>query len=356
MYAECFRRESEEDDFGGRPVRKLLNTLYVTDEKAYLSLEGETLVCTSEGRPSLKLPLVGIENICCFSYLGCSPALMGKCADKGIGLAFFNPYGRFLARVTGAVKGNVYTRARQIEAFKSNTLSLIHNNVAAKLMNTRHLIERTIRDYGDDDSLTAFSAQLKERAKSVYGETDVEIIRGVEGACAKKYFELFGLLIRNERPIFHTYGRSKHPPLDAVNAVLSFLYSVLTNDFASALESAGLDSYIGFYHTQRPGRVSLACDMVEEVRCIAERMVISMINLKMLDEKDFEKQPAGAVFLSDRGRKKVLAKLQEKKREKCNHYVLKQKVPYGLIPFVQSNLMAKFVRGEIEEYPPFVMR
>lgn len=337
-------------------MKKLLNTLYVTDEKAYLSLEGEAVVCSSEGKPPLKLPLANLENICCFSYLGCSPALMGKCADKGVGLAFFTPYGRFLARVTGAVKGNVYTRTKQIEVFKSSALSLIRDNVAAKLMNTGRLIDRTVRDHGDSADIAAISSLLKERARTVYDETDIDIIRGIEGACAKKYFESFRALIRNDRPIFDIYGRSKHPPLDAVNATLSFLYSVLTNDFASALESAGLDCYIGFYHVQRPGRISLACDMVEEVRCIAERMVISMINLKMLDEKDFEKQPTGAVFLSDNGREKVLAKLQEKKREKFVHPFLKQKIPYGLLPFVQSNLLAKFVRGEIEEYPPFVLR
>lgn len=339
-------------------MKKLLNTLYVTDEKAYLSLEGEAIVCSSEEKSPLKIPLANLENICCFSYLGCSPALMGKCADKGVGLAFFTPTGRFLARVTGVVKGNVYTRAEQISVFEKSELALVRNNVAAKLTNTRFLIERTLRDYRDEDDgrLSEFSAILKERAGAVYEEEDVEIIRGVEGACAKKYFELMSLLIRNDDPIFKVYGRSKHPPHDAVNAALSFVYSVLTNDIASALESVGLDSYIGFYHVKRPGRISLACDLVEEVRCIAERMVISMINLRMLDAKDFERQPAGAVFLTPDGRKKVLSKLQEKKRETFSHPFLKQKMPYGLLPFVQANLFAKFVRKEIAEYPPYIMR
>lgn len=339
-------------------MKKLLNTLYVTDEKAYLSLEGEAVICSSEGKSPLKLPLANLENICCFSYLGCSPALMGKCADKGVGLAFFTPNGRFLARVTGAVRGNVYTRAEQIAAFEKNALELVRNNVAAKLTNTRFLIERTLRDYReeDDGTLRDFSAALHERAAAVYKEEDIEVIRGIEGACAKKYFEVMNSLIRNGDPIFKVYGRSKHPPLDAINAALSFVYSILTNDFASALESVGLDCYIGFYHTKRPGRPSLACDLVEEVRCIAERLVISMINLRMLDAKDFERQPTGAVFLTSDGRKKVLTKLQEKKRDVFVHPFLKQKMPYGLLPFIQSNLLAKFVRGEIAEYPPYIMR
>lgn len=339
-------------------MKKLLNTLYVTDEKAHLSLEGEAIVCSSEDKSPLKIPLANLENICCFSYLGCSPALMGKCADQGVGLAFFTPTGRFLARVTGAVKGNVYTRAEQISAFEKSELALVRNNVAAKLTNTRFLIERTLRDYRDEDDgrLSEFSAVLKERAGAIYEEEDVEIIRGIEGTCAKKYFDLMNLLIRNDDPIFKVHGRSKHPPRDAVNATLSFVYSVLTNEIASALESVGLDSYIGFYHVKRPGRISLACDLVEEVRCIAERMVISMINLRMLDAKDFERQPTGAVFLTSDGRKKVLTKLQEKKRETFLHPFLKQKMPYGLLPFVQANLLAKFVRKEIAEYSPYIMR
>lgn len=339
-------------------MKKLLNTLYVTNPQAYLSLEGEAVVCSAEDSPPLKLPLANIENICCFSYLGCSPALMGKCADSGVGLAFFTPHGRFLARVTGAAKGNVYTRVEQIAVFESHALELVRNNVAAKLANTRFLVERTIRDHKDQDdgSLTDLSAKLKESALAVYEQDDIEVIRGIEGSCAKQYFGAMHKIIRNPDPVFRIFGRSKHPPLDAVNAALSFVYSVLTNDVASALESVGLDCYIGFYHTKRPGRISLACDLVEELRCIAERLVISMINLRMLDAKDFDRQPGGAVYLSSDGRKKVLNKLQEKKRETFSHSVLKQKMPYGLLPFVQSNLLAKFIRGEIDEYPPFLMR
>lgn len=339
-------------------MKKLLNTLYVTDENAYLSLDGEAIVCSSEGKTPLKVPLVGLEAICCFSYLGCSPALMGKCAREGVGMSFLGPNGRFLARISGPVRGNVYTRKEQIEAFDAHALELVQNNIAAKLANTRFLVGRTIRDHqdGNVEALREFSRGLKEKIVSVYGCDDVDVLRGMEGDAARKYFEVFGNLIRNAEPVFIVRGRSKHPPLDAVNALLSFLYSMQTNDIVSALETVGLDAYIGFYHTLRSGRASLACDLVEEVRCIAERFAVTMINLRMLDAYDFEVQPTGAVYLNDSGRKKVLLKWQEKKRESFRHPVLGQKIQYGLLPFVQANLLAKYVRGEIAEYPPFLLR
>ncbi|MBO4989915.1 MAG: type I-C CRISPR-associated endonuclease Cas1 [Clostridia bacterium] len=340
-------------------MRKLLNTLYVTDEKAYLSLEGESVICKSEEKGTRQFPLAILEGIVCFSYLGCSPALMGKCADEGKSLVFFSPNGRFLARVSGKSQGNVYTRVRQTEVFERNRLVLVQDNVAAKLTNTRFLLERSLRDHKDMlhyAEISSFSEELKERILSVYAEEDIEVIRGIEGASAKKYFELMDALILNRKPVFRIYGRSKHPPLDAVNAVLSFLYAMATNDFASALEGVGLDSYIGFYHTLRPGRVSLACDLIEEIRASIDRLVISMINLRVLDEGDFERQISGAVYLNEDGRQKVLKAWQEKKRSTFEHTYLKEKVPFGLLPFVQANLLAKFVRGEIEEYPPYLQR
>lgn len=340
-------------------MKKLLNTLYVVDENAYLSLDGETIVCKSDGRDAIKLPFANLENIVCFSYLGCSPAIMGKCAERGVGLSFFTPNGRFLARVTGSVRGNVYTRTQQLAVFEARQTELIQNTIATKLANTRTLLERTLRDHADfpsRDKVAELSCYLKERAEEVFRQTDIEILRGIEGNCAKQYFALFGALIRNPDQIFRTFGRSKHPPLDAVNAVLSFLYAMLTNDIASALESVGLDSYIGFYHTLRSGRPSLACDLVEELRHVSERLTLTLINLRRLDDKDFSTQITGAVYLNDVGRKKVLKALQERKREIFFHPFLKQKVAYGLLPFIQSNLLAKFVRGEISSYPTFLAR
>ncbi len=339
-------------------MRKLLNTLYVTDENAYLSLVNETVVCKSEGKEPLRIPFVNIESIVCFSYLGCSPALMGKCAEHGIPISFLKPTGKFLARVTGRAQGSVYTRIDQIDSFRENKIALIQNTVAAKLSNTRYLVERSCRDHpgiGEIDEIKGFSAQLKEQIRAVYETEDEDIIRGIEGNCAKQYFSVFDRLVL-DNDYFRMDGRTKHPPLDALNALLSFLYSMMTNEVASALESVGLDSYIGFFHTPRAGRPSLACDLVEEFRAMAERMALTMINLKMLSEADFEKQVSGAVYLNDNGRKKVLKFWQEKKRDTFFYSEIKEKIPYGLLPFVQANMLAKFVRGEIDEYQPFIMR
>lgn len=340
-------------------MKKLLNTLYVSDENAYLSCDGDTVVCKSEGKPELKLPLLNLESICCFSYIGCSPALMGKCVERGVALSFFTPGGKFLARVSGRSQGNVYTRVRQNEVFSQNALALVRNTVAVKLSNTRQLVERSLRDHPENeaaDKLFSLSQTLKRQIDAVYECKDIDAARGIEGSCANAYFESFNALIRNKNEAFIMHGRSKHPPFDAVNALLSFLYAMMTNDLVSALESVGLDSCMGFYHTLRPGRASLACDLVEEVRCIAERVALTLINLKILNEKDFDRQLGGAVYLNDDGRKKVLAKWQEKKREEFKYPVLNQKVQYGLLPFIQANLLAKYVRGEIDEYPPFIMR
>lgn len=340
-------------------MKKLLNTLYVSDENAYLSCDGDTVVCKSEGKPELKLPLLNLESICCFSYIGCSPALMGKCVERGVALSFFTPGGKFLARVSGRSQGNVYTRVRQNEVFSQNALALVRNTVAVKLSNTRQFVERSLRDHPENeaaDKLFSLSQTLKRQIDAVYECTDIDVARGIEGSCANAYFESFNALIRNKNEAFIMHGRSKHPPFDAVNALLSFLYAMMTNDLVSALESVGLDSCMGFYHTLRPGRASLACDLVEEVRCIAERVALTLINLKILNEKDFDRQLGGAVYLNDDGRKKVLAKWQEKKREEFKYPVLNQKVQYGLLPFIQANLLAKYVRGEIDEYPPFIMR
>ena len=340
-------------------MKKLLNTLYVSDENAYLSCDGDTVVCKSEGKPELKLPLLNLESICCFSYICCSPALMGKCVERGVALSFFTPGDKFLARVSGRSQGNVYTRVRQNEVFSQNALALVRNTVAVKLSNTRQLVERSLRDHPENeaaDKLFSLSQTLKRQIDAVYECKDIDAARGIEGSCANAYFESFNALIRNKNEAFIMHGRSKHPPFDAVNALLSFLYAMMTNDLVSALESVGLDSCMGFYHTLRPGRAALACDLVEEVRCIAERVALTLINLKILNEKDFDRQLGGAVYLNDDGRKKVLAKWQEKKREEFKYPVLNQKVQYGLLPFVQANLLAKYVRGEIAEYPPFIMR
>ncbi len=342
-------------------MRKLLNTLYVTDEKVYLSLDGENVVCLKDNKSVFRIPFANIESICCFGYLGCSPALMGKCADNGVAFNFMTPYGKFLARVTGKIKGNVYLRKQQIELSENEERSLVfvRNLIAAKLHNTQFVIKRTLRDHpevDDDGALEKCVDKLKRAIDDVYVERDMDVLRGIEGNCAKSYFHIFDRLILSQKDAFKFFERNKKPPLDKVNAVLSFLYTIYTYEYASALECVGLDPYIGMFHTLRPGRCSLACDLVEEGRCSVERAVLTMINLKMLSENDFDVQPSGAVYLNDNGRKTVLSDWQERKRKDIYHPVLKEKIKFGLLPYVQANLLAKYVRGEVSEYPPFIMR
>lgn len=339
-------------------MRKLLNTLYVTKEDAYLTLDGENIVIKTEEKEA-RFPLVNLESIVCFSYLGCSPALLGKCCSDGIGLCFLSPSGRFLGRVEGRQRGNVLLRIAQHKMFSVQQTELICDNVAAKLANTRFLIRRSLRDnpeIDDDGAVTAVLERLDEGIENVYSLTEKDEIMGLEGNCAKSYFSIFDRMITQQKEDFALTMRTKRPPLDRTNAVLSFLYAVYTNEFASALESVGLDSYVGFYHEPRPGRCSLACDLVEEGRCVVERLVLTMINLKQINADDFEEQVSGAVLLNDDGRRKVLSLWQEKKRSVIIHPYLKQKIPLGLLPFVQSNLLAKHIRGELESYPAYLQK
>lgn len=340
-------------------MRKLLNTVYVTNELAYLTLDGENLVCKIDKEVKLRIPFENIENIVCFNYPGCSPALMGKCVGKTIPINFISPQGEFLAKVCGETKGNVFLRVAQIDWFRESGLNLAQNTMAAKFSNTRQLIRRTLHDnetLRDDEEVRKVIGILTEGIDKLYDAKSIEEITGIEGYCAQSYFSIFGKLITNKKPEFTFRLRTKRPPLDPINAVLSFVYTLATTEFAGALETVGLDSYIGYCHALRSGRCSLACDMVEEIRCIAERFVITQFNLQVLNEHDFERQISGAVLLNDNGRKKVLAHWQEKKRTDLMHPYLKQKIPLGLLPYVQSNLLAKYVRGDIESYPPFLMK
>ncbi len=340
-------------------MRKLLNTIYVTNEQAYLTLDGENLVCKIDGTEKLRIPFENIENIVCFNYIGCSPALMGKCVGKTIPINFISPQGRFLAKVCGETKGNVFLRVAQIDRFRENGRELAQNVMAAKFSNTRQLIRRTLHDHEElrgDPELGRAVEVLTDAIDKVFDAQDINEIVGIEGYCAKVYFSVFDKLITNRKVPFSFEFRTKRPPLDPVNALLSFVYTLATSEYAAALETVGLDSYIGFCHTLRSGRSSLACDLVEEARCIVERFVITLLNLQIIGEGDFERQISGAVWLNDEGRKKVLSRWQEKKRSDMVHPYLKQKIPLGLLPYVQSNLLAKYVRGDIEDYPPFLQK
>ena len=340
-------------------MRRLLNTVYMTNENMYLTLDGENLVCKLEGETKLRIPFDNIENIVCFNYIGCSPALMGKCVKKLIPINFISPQGRFLAKVCGETKGNVFLRVQQIDKFRENGLELTKNTLAAKFSNTSQVIKRTLHDNAelrDDADIRKTLDVLFSGIEKVFEAESVEEAVGIEGNCAQSYFSIFNKLITNKKVPFTFEFRSKRPPLDPINAVLSFVYTLSASECASALETVGLDSYIGFCHSLRSGRTSLAHDLVEEVRCLAERFTLTLFNLQILGEKDFERQISGAVWLNDDGRKKVLSRWQERKRSDIIHPVLKQKIPVGLLPYVQSNLLAKYVRGDIDEYPPFLQK
>ena len=337
-------------------MRRLLNTIYVTNEQAYLTLDGENFVCKVEGEEKLRIPFENIENVVCFNYIGCSPALMGKCVGKTIPINFVSPQGKFLAKVCGETKGNVFLRVAQIDKFREQGLVLTQNTMAAKFSNTRQLIRRTLHDnenLREDPEMRTTLDVLASGIEKVFAAQSVEEVIGIEGNCAQKYFSVFDKLITNQKVPFTFELRTKRPPLDPVNAILSFVYTLATAEYAAALETVGLDSYIGFCHALRSGRSSLACDLVEETRCIVERFVLTLLNLQIIGEADFERQISGAVWLNGDGRKKVLSRWQEKKRTDITHPYLKQKIPLGLLPYVQSNLLAKYVRGDIETYPPF---
>lgn len=337
-------------------MRKLLNTVYVTNEKAYLSLENDNLVCRIEDEIALRIPFANVEAIVCFGYLGCTPALMGKCVEKKVALSFISPYGKFLAKVSGETRGNVFLRVAQIDVIRGKAVFLARNTIAAKLANCISVLRRSKHDIAslrEDEEIKTVIARLKEGIEKVCNADSLETVLGIEGNCAKMYFSVFGKLFTGST---HFEYRNKRPPLDPVNATLSFVYTIYTHEYAAALETVGLDSYYGYFHQLRSGRSSLACDLVEEGRCHVERFVLTMFNLGILNDTDFEFKPTGAVWLNDDGRKKVLAKWQEKKRGDIEHPYLKQKIQFGLLPYVQSNLFAKYIRGELEEYPCYINR
>lgn len=340
-------------------MKKLLNTLYVTSQDSYLSLDGENVVIFDKEEELGRIPLHNLEAIISFGYRGVSPALMGGCAKRNISLCFLSPQGRFLARVTGAVRGNVVLRKRQYEVSQDETLSLgiAKNCILGKVYNSRWILERATRDHSlqvDVEMLKQASGYLQNSLRCIDNAADMAQLRGYEGEAASVYFGVFDQLILQQKKDFAFSGRNKRPPLDNVNAMLSFVYTLLTNMIASSLETVGLDPYVGFMHTDRPGRASLALDLIEELRpVLADRFVLTMINRKMVSSKDFTKKEDGAVLMRDDARKNLLTEWQNKKKEVIKHPYLGEKVEWGLIPFVQAMLLARYLRGDIDEYPPF---
>lgn len=340
-------------------MRKFLNTLYVLNKDAYLSLEGENIVLLCNKAEIGRVPLHTLEGIVCFSYPGASPALMGKCARLGVDLSFFSPQGRFLARAVGEERGNVLLRQTQYRIADSEAESCLYarNFILGKVYNARWVLERATRDHPQRvpvEQLKQTSAQLAAALPLLETCEDLEQLRGLEGEAAQRYFDRFHALILQQKEDFVFTSRSRRPPRDNVNALLSFAYSLLANDCAAALEGVGLDPYVGFLHRARPGRRSLALDLMEELRAVyADRFVLSCINQKVVNAKQFEKQENGAVLLTEDGRRAFLHAWQLKKREVITHPFLKEKLSWGLVPYVQALLLARTLRGDLDVYPPF---
>lgn len=343
-------------------MKKLLNTLFINQPDVYLSLDGDNIVLLKDQEQLGRLPLHNLESIVSFGYTGASPALMGYCADRNISLVFFTMNGRFLARVIGGSRGNVVLRKKQYRVSDDEEMSakVARNFIVGKIYNHKWIIERMTRDYPlrvDVAQFKEISKQLSSIILEVRECKNLEILRGLEGQAAISYNKLFDQMILQQKENFYFRSRSRRPPLDNVNAMLSFAYTLLANDMASALEGVGFDAYVGFLHRDRPGRASLALDVMEELRGVyADRFVLALINKKVINKDDFLKKENGAVIMTDEGRKKFLTAWQNKKQEKITHPFLGEKISWGLVPHAQALLLARHLRNDLDEYPPFLWK
>ncbi len=342
-------------------MRKLMNVLYVSSEGGYLSLDGENVVIIDGDKEIGRVPLHNLEEIISFGYRGASPALMGACAERDISLCFMTPQGRFLARIIGKTKGNVLLRRKQHQiASSEESLGIAKNCILGKIYNARWVLERATRDHPmqvDVEALKKASGFLKEAMNRVMATQDKDQLRGEEGEAARVYFGIFDELILQQKKDFVFLGRSRRPPMDKVNALLSFCYSLLTSSVASALETVGLDPYVGMMHADRPGRASLALDLMEELRpAVADRFVLSLINKRIINGKDFIQKENGAVLMKDDSRRTVLAEWQNRKKDTLEHPFLKEKIEWGLVPFAQAMLLGRYLRGDLDAYPPFLWK
>jgi CRISPR-associated protein Cas1 len=343
-------------------MKKLLNTLYVTTPEAYLSLDGENVVILKEGDKALRVPLHNLEAIVTFGYTGISPALMGACADKQVALSFMTGQGRFLASVIGEARGNVVLRRTQYRFAddEAECVKVVRTMLAGKLHNSRWVLERALRDHAmrlDVDRLRAVSYALANSTRLLFEAQSIDSLRGIEGDAATQYFSVFNELILRDEDAFRFTKRSRRPPLDRINALLSFAYSLLAHDAASALSAVGLDPFVGFLHKDKPGRRSLALDLMEELRSVfADRFVLSLINNRQISAKDFIVKESGAVLLLDEGRKTFLTAWQLRKQETIKHPFLGEKIEWGLVPHIQALLLARYLRNDLDEYPPFLWK
>lgn len=341
-------------------MRKLLNTLFVSTQGAYLAKDGETIIVKIDRKIKLRLPIHGIGGIVCFGSVMISPPLMHFCAERNVLISFLNEFGKFLARVHGPVSGNILLRKEQFRRSDDlgKSAEIAKFFVIGKIINARAVLSRFIRDHQQDNENVSFAiSRLKKNIILIKEFGTLEQIRGVEGESAKIYFSVFDNLILEQKKDFIFSGRNRRPPMDNVNAMLSFVYTLLCHDIEAALETVGLDPQAGFLHRDRPGRPSLALDLMEEFRHpFADRFVLSLINLRKINKKGFMKTASGAVLMSDDTRKILLKSYQERKKEEINHPYLEEKIPIGMLFFAQALILARFIRGDIEAYPPFIWR
>lgn len=343
-------------------MKKYLNTLFVTTQGSYLNKEGEAVVVKIEQEIRFRVPVHTISGIVCFGAVSMSPFLMHHCAENHVAVSFLSENGRFLARIQGPVSGNVLLRREQYRRADNTegAAEIARSFLAGKLANSKTVLQRAMRDHpgkADENIVGEAENRLAQYLHRLKNPQTVESLRGIEGEAASSYFSAFPQLITAEDGAFKFTGRSRRPPLDPVNALLSFTYTLLVHDCRSALEGVGLDPCVGFLHTDRPGRPSLALDMMEEFRsCLADRLVLSLINRKQLKPSDFRDAGSGAVMMTDEARKELLSSWQKRKQEEITHPWLGEKVAVGLLPHIQAQLLARHLRGDLDAYPPFVWK
>lgn len=339
-------------------MRKLLNVLFITTQGAYLHKEGETVQVRVEHETRLQLPIHTLSGVVCFGQVSMSPALMGFCAEKGVGVSFLTEYGRFQARVQGPVNGNVLLRREQYRRADDASASgrIARSILLAKIANSRSVLMRADRERPSEE-LDAAAMRLAQSLRMTENECELDVLRGLEGDAARVYFSVWNELIVAQREDFHFHERSRRPPLDAVNALLSFVYVLLAHDLTSALEANGLDPAVGFLHRDRPGRAGLALDLMEELRpVVADRLVLSLINRRQVNASGFRQCESGAVQMDDATRKEVLVAWQKRKQEDVLHPFLGERIPIGMIPHAQALLLARHLRGDLDAYPAYLWR
>lgn len=343
-------------------MKKHLNTLFVTTQGAYLAKDGETVAVRIEKKTVLRIPIHTLDGIVCFGSIGCSPYLMGFCAEKDVTISFLTEYGRFLAMVKGPVSGNVLLRRKQFRMADDAIISAQVTGfiLTGKIANCRTVLERSLRDHQErinDEAVKKVSSRLLVYIQKELQKDDLERLRGIEGDSAHQYFGVFDELIFQQKESFVFSGRNRRPPTDRVNCLLSFVYTLIVHDVRSALESVGLDPAVGFLHRDRPGRPSLALDMMEEFRpFLADRLVLSMINRGQVKPDGFTIKESGAVHMDDETRKTVLTTYQKRKQENLTHPFLNEKIQIGNLFFIQALLLARFIRGDLDGYPPFIWK